>query len=205
MKPYIIGKKIGMTQLFLTDGTVVPVTVIETYKGVVTQVKTMAKDGYMAAQIGFGDGAKLNKAQTGHFKATETKPKIVSEIRIDEEDQKVKVGAKVDSTSFTEIKQVEISAVSKGKGFAGVIKRHHFSRGPETHGSDHHRAPGSIGGMFPQRVLKGQKLPGHMGHVRTTVKKLELVAVDTKNNLFSIRGSVPGPKGGTVEITGIMQ
>jgi len=203
MKPFLLGKKIGMTQMFQNDGTVLPVTILQAGPCVVTQVKSVDKDGYQAVQIGFGAAGKLSKPATGHQKASKQEHRHLREVRLDQSDTELpKVGSELDVQQFEAVKQVTVSAISKGKGFAGVIKRHGFHRGPETHGSDHHRKPGSIGGMFPQRVLKGQKLPGHLGHVRTTVKGLDVVAVDTKNHTLALRGSIPGPKNSIVEIVG---
>lgn len=202
MKPYIIGKKIGMTQIFASDGFVIPVTVIEAVPCIVTQIKSVDKDGYAAIQIGSGIRKSHTKPLAGHLQKAGSNSKILKEVRINP-DEKIKVGEKLDVGQFETVKEVQVSGISKGKGFSGVIKRHNFSRGPETHGSDHHRRPGSIGSMFPQRVLKGRKLPGHMGSDRITVKGLELVQVDKKNNLLMIRGALPGPTGNTIEITGV--
>ncbi len=202
MTPYLIGKKLGMTQLFDEAGTVKPATVIEAGPCVITQVKTVAKDGYSAIQIGFGHTKNHTKSVKGHLKAADATSQILKEVTTTEEDS-AKVGETLTVSVFENVAKVAVSGVSKGKGFAGVIKRHNFHRGPMSHGSDHHRAPGSIGGMFPQRVLKGQKLPGHMGAQRTTVKNLEVISFDAKNNLLVVKGAVPGPKGTVVEIEGI--
>lgn len=201
MSPMLIGKKIGMTQVFTEDGAVVPVTVINAGPCIVTQVKTIEKDQYNAIQLGFGQTKKLTKSLAGHLSKAGATSQICREIRLDDV-EKYKIGQIVDVTIFAEQTHVNVSAVSKGKGFAGVIKRHNFHRGPETHGSGHHRKPGSIGGMFPQRVLKGQKLPGHMGSERVTVQKLQLVNIDKSNNLLIVRGAIPGSNGSIVEIRG---
>ena len=202
MTPMLIGKKIGMTQIFTEDGAVVPVTVINAGPCVVTQVKTVEKDKYNAIQLGFGHTKKLTKSIAGHLTKAGATSQICRENRLDDVG-KFKVGQKIDVAIFEEQTHVNVSAISKGKGFAGVIKRHNFHRGPETHGSGHHRKPGSIGGMFPQRVLKGQKLPGHMGAEKVTVQKLQLVKIDKANNLLVVLGAIPGSNGSIVEVRGV--
>ncbi len=204
MRPLLIGKKIGMTQIFTDDGTVVPVTVINAGPCVITQVKTVAKDQYNAIQLGFGHTKKPTKSLAGHLSKSKLTSQFLCENRLGDTDQ-YKVGQIIDVAIFEGQSHINVSAVSKGKGFAGVIKRHNFHRGPETHGSGHHRKPGSIGGMFPQRVLKGQKLPGHMGAERVTVQKLQLVKIDNVNNLLIVRGAVPGSNGCIVEVRGSAQ
>ncbi len=201
MNAFLLGKKLGMTQLFHSDGTAMPVTILSAGPCTITHVKTEDKDGYSAIQIGFLDSKQLNKPRLGHQKKTGTKLKHLKEFAAGAE-ATLKVGDTVDVGQFGHVKHVSIASVSKGKGFAGVIKRHGFSRGPVSHGSDHHRAPGSIGSMFPQRVLKGKKMPGHLGTQRVSQKKLEVVSIDKQHHLLVVRGSVPGPKNALVEIAG---
>ena len=192
----ILGKKIGMTQVFTKSGKLVPVTVIEVEPNVVTQIKTLEKDGYEAVQLGsFTVKEKsLNKPELGHLKKANAEPKrYLKEIRgvnISE----YTLGQEVDASIFKEGEMVDVSGISKGKGFQGVIKRYNQTRGPMGHGSQYHRGVGSMGTLLPMHVLKGKKLPGHMGHELTTVQNLEVVKVDLENNLILIKGNVPGPK-----------
>jgi large subunit ribosomal protein L3 len=198
----LLGKKIGMTQIFNPDGSVAPVSVIEVGPCVVTQVKNIEKDGYRAVQVGFLSKKALNKPLAGHCKKSGATPMIMREFKISDNDIKIEVGKELTVDLFKDMTYVHISGISKGKGFAGVIKRHNFSRGPETHGSDHHRAPGSIGSMFPQHTLKGKRLPGHMGSERITVQNLKVVSVDAKQGLLMVKGAVPGANGTILEIVG---
>ncbi|MTI60579.1 MAG: 50S ribosomal protein L3 [Firmicutes bacterium] len=197
----IIGKKVGMTQVFNDDGTAVVVTVIEAGPCIVTQKKTEETDGYNAIQLGFGDKAEFrtNKPEKGHFDRADVTPKKhLKELRDFEMD--VNEGDELTVEQFADGELVDITGISKGKGFAGTIKRHNFHRGPETHGSHSHRAPGSIGATDAARVFKGQKLPGRMGYDRVTIQNLEIVKVDTDRNLLLVKGSVPGPNKGIVWI-----
>ncbi|AZO96546.1 50S ribosomal protein L3 [Iocasia frigidifontis] len=197
----IIGKKVGMTQVFNDDGTAVVVTVIEAGPCIVTQKKTEETDGYNAIQLGFGDKAEFrtNKPEKGHFDRADVTPKkYLKELRDFEMD--VNEGDELTVEQFADGELVDITGISKGKGFAGTIKRHNFQRGPETHGSHSHRAPGSIGATDAARVFKGQKLPGRMGYDRVTIQNLEIVKVDTDRNLLLVKGSVPGPNKGIVWI-----
>ena len=196
----LLGKKIGMSRLFTEAGRIVPVTAIEATPCFITQIKTVQKDGYVAVQIGYGTKRHPNKPQVGHTKALETTPQVLREFR-SEDTGDLKVGDIFDVTSLKAGDLLRISATSKGKGFSGVIKRHNFHRGPETHGSDHHRAPGSIGSMFPQHVLRGQKMPGKMGNDRVTIRKVEVVDIDVKNNVVFVKGPVPGSRGNLVELS----
>ncbi len=198
----LIAKKIGMTQIVTDDGKLVPVSVLEAEHCVVTQIKTAQKDGYSAVQLGFGDSKRLNKAQKGHLKVAGSASSKLREVRLDA-DTELEVGAKIGVDSFTSGDPVTVSGVSKGKGFAGTIKRHNFSRGPETHGSRNVRAPGSIGSVYPQRVIKGKKMPGHMGVDKVTVRGLKVAYVDVENNLIAIRGAVPGANKSLVKIVGV--
>jgi large subunit ribosomal protein L3 len=196
----LLGIKLGMTQVFDQDGRAIPVTAIQAGPCVVTQVKTLEKDGYQAVQIGFGTANKPNKPAVGHTKSLDVTPRHLSEFRLSE-DETFEVGQSIDCSQLEAGALLRLTGTSKGKGFAGVIKRHNFHRGPETHGSDHHRAPGSIGSMFPQHVLKGQKMPGRMGNEQVTVRKVKIVDIDTAQNLIFVKGPVPGVRGALVEIS----
>lgn len=199
----ILGKKIGMTQVFTEDGTVTPVTVIEAGPITVVQKKAIDKDGYNAIQVGYMDikEKKANKPLKGHYDKSGTQyKKYLREFRVENTDE-YEIGQDLKADVFSVGDKIDISGVSKGKGFQGNIKRHNQSRGPETHGSKYHRAPGSMGASaHPARVFKGKKLPGHMGNVMVTVQNLEVVKVDADRNLLLVKGAVPGPKGGFLTI-----
>lgn len=200
----LIGKKLGMTQVYDENGAVVPVTVIEAGPCVVTQVKTTETDGYSAVQIGLVEAKvprKLSKPEVGHLKKNGIAPlRHLKEFRV-EEGAEVKVGDQVLVTSFEPKQKVTVSGISQGKGFQGVVKRHGFGGGRMTHGSMFHRAPGSIGQCAtPSRVFPGKKMPGHMGAKGVTVKNLEVVQVIEDKNLLLVKGAVPGSKGGFVTI-----
>ena len=203
MKKTIIGKKIGMTQIFDETGKVVPVTAIEAGPCVIAQVKTVETDGYNAIQLGFGDVKenKMNKPEKGHFaKASVTPKKHLREFRVDSVEG-LTVGTEIKADTFVKGDKVDIQGTSKGKGFQGVIKRHGQSRGPMGHGSMYHRRPGSMGPTStPGRVFKGKKLPGHMGRVTVTIQNLDIVAVDLDKNVILVKGSVPGVKGAILKI-----
>jgi 50S ribosomal protein L3, bacterial len=198
----ILGRKIGMTQVFTTNGELVPVTVIQVANNVVLQKKTVETDGYNAVQLGFEDKPDrlANKPEVGHAKKADTTPKrYVREIRDFELD--VEVGAEVKPTDvFVEGELVDVTGTSKGKGFQGAIKRHNQSRGPMAHGSRYHRRPGSMGAVAANRVFKGKKLPGHMGAKTITVQNLEIVKLDTENGVILVRGNVPGSKKAIVTV-----
>ena len=201
----IIGRKIGMTQIFNDKGAVIPVTVIEAGPCPVVQVKTVETDGYTAVQLGFGEvkAHKVNKPETGHFKKASLQPvKHLREFRVSPESvSEIKVGDIVKVDSFEIGDKVDIQGITKGKGFQGVIKRHGQHRGPMGHGSMYHRRPGSMGATStPGRVFKGKKLPGHMGVDKVTVQNLEVVKVDLDKNAILIKGSVPGNKGSILKI-----
>jgi len=196
----LIGKKVGMTQIIRDDGTVVPVTVIQAGPCVVVQKKTVEKDGYEAVQLGFVEFIKpkrVTKPMNGHFKKSGAAPvRVLREMRVEGEDGP-KPGDQVLCDIFQAQEQVHIIGTSKGRGFAGFIKRHHFRGGRASHGSMFHRAPGSIGASaFPSRVIKGMRMAGHMGNQRVTVQNLRVERVDQENNLLYLRGAVPGPAGG---------
>ncbi len=203
MKKAIIGKKVGMTQIFDEAGKVIPVTVLEAGPCVVAQVKTVETDGYDAVQLGFGDVKenKVNKPVKGHFtKANLTLKKHLREFRLDDVSS-VKVGDELKADVFAKGDKVDIQGTSKGKGFQGVIKRHGQSRGPMGHGSMYHRRPGSMGSTStPGRVFKGKKLPGHMGRKTITIQNLEVVSVDLDKNVILVKGSVPGANGSILKI-----
>lgn len=202
MEKAILGKKIGMTQVFTKEGEVVPVTVIEAGPCVVVQKKTVETDGYEAIQLGFGDVSerKLNKPQQGHFKKANVAPKkYLAEFRL-EDISSYEVGQEIKANIFAEGEFVDVTGTSKGKGFAGAIKRHNQGRGPMSHGSRYHRGPGSLGSIQPARVFKGQTLPGRMGGERVTVQNLQVVKVDPERNLILVKGAIPGTKGSLVSI-----
>jgi large subunit ribosomal protein L3 len=192
----ILGRKIGMTQVFTKSGKLIPVTVIEVEPNVVTQVKTMENDGYEAIQLGFDTKREklATKASIGHTNKANTTPKrFFKEIR-GVEVNNYSLGQEVKADIFTVGEVVDVTGTSKGKGFQGVIKRHNQSRGPMGHGSHYHRGPGSMGTMRPMRVFKGKNLPGHMGVETVTIQNLEIVLVDVESNVILVKGNVPGPK-----------
>ena len=198
----ILGKKLGMTQIFTEEGIVVPVTVVEAGPNVVTQVKTVEKDGYNAIQVGFEDAKEksLNKPQKGHLAAANVLKKHLKEFRVDAVEE-FTVGQEIKADLFAAGAKIDVTGTSIGKGFQGPIKRHGQSRGPESHGSRYHRRPGSMGACsFPGRVFKNKKLAGHMGSVKVTVQNLEVVRVDADKNLILVKGAIPGPKGSMVTI-----
>ena len=203
MKKALIGKKVGMTQIFDETGKVIPVTVIEAGPCVVAQVKNVENDGYDAVQLGFGDvkESKVNKPVKGHFaKSKLALKKHLKEFRLDSIEG-IKVGDELKADVFAKGDKVDIQGTSKGKGFQGVIKRHGQSRGPMGHGSMYHRRPGSMGSTStPGRVFKGKKLPGHMGRNTITIQNLEVVSVDLDKNVILVKGSVPGANGAILKI-----
>ncbi len=201
MSPGIIGKKIGMTQVFRPDGQVVPVTLLKAGPCVVIQRKTPATDGYDAVQLGMVEFArKTTKPQAGHLKkAGVDGVKMIREFRLDGGQVEAKAGDRVLVDQFKPKDKVDITGVSKGRGFAGVMKRHNFGGGDGTHGSMFHRAPGSIGASsYPSRVFPGTRMAGQMGNARVTVRNLEVIDVDTEDNVLMVKGAVPGPNGGYV-------
>ena len=192
----ILGRKIGMTQVFTKSGKLVPVTVVEVEPNVVTQIKTKENDGYEAIQLGFDTKREklATKASIGHTNKANTTPKrFFREIR-GVEINNYSLGQEIKVDIFEAGEVVDVTGVTKGHGFQGVIKRHNQSRGPMGHGSHYHRGPGSMGTMRPMRVFKGKKLPGHMGTLTVTIQNLEVVAVDVENNVILIKGNIPGPK-----------
>ena len=203
MKKAILTTKVGMTQVFSEDGVLTPVTVLQAGPCVVTQVKTVENDGYSAVQVGFGDIREklVNKPKKGHFaKAGVTAKRFLKEFRL-EDAESYTLGQEIKADVFAAGDKVDATAKSKGKGFQGAIKRHGQSRGPMAHGSKYHRHAGSNGACSdPSKVFKGKHMPGHMGNVQVTVQNLEIVRVDTENNLLLVKGAVPGPKKSMVTI-----
>ncbi len=201
MKKAILGKKLGMTQLFDEAGKIIPVTVVEAGPCVVVQKKTVENDGYSAVQVGFVDIAekKVNKPMKGHFeKAAVAFKKHLKEFKL-EDAESMNVGDEIKVDAFAANEKVDVTGISKGKGFAGAIKRWNSHRGPMSHGSGYHRSAGSLGACSdPSRVFKGKKLAGHMGCDTVTVQNLDVVSVDVEKNLLLVRGAIPGPKGGLV-------
>lgn len=199
----LLGKKLGMTQVWTEEGNLLPVTVIEAGPCFVTQVKSVKTDGYDAIQIGYGDIAErhVNKPKAGHFaKSGVTPTRHLTEVRLDAPAVN-KIGDVITVEALAEAKQVHVSGVSKGKGFAGVMKRYNFKGGPGGHGSHFHRAPGSVGqASTPSRVFKGKKMPGHMGSDKVTVRNLDVVKVDAEQGILLVKGAVPGAKGALLTI-----
>jgi large subunit ribosomal protein L3 len=194
----LITRKIGMTSVITDDGEAVGVTLLSAAPNVIAGTKTTDQDGYLAVQLGFGETKKANKAQTGQFKDLGTTPKIIREFKVNGNDEEFKIGQKINADLFSIGDSVDASGVTKGKGFAGTIKRHNFKRGRKTHGGRSYRRPGSIGSMYPQRIFKGKKMSGHMGHNNVTVKRLKIALVDTELNVIGVKGAVPGPRRGLV-------
>lgn len=198
----LITRKVGMTSTIADDGSVQAVTLLSASPCVITQVKTDDSDGYKAVQIGFEEAKEQNvaKAQQGHFKAAGAMPKVVREFRVDEITEDLKVGEKINPEVFSIGDEIDATGTSKGKGWAGTIKRHNFHRGRKTHGGRSYRRPGSIGSMYPQKIFKGKKMAGQMGHEQVTVKNLKVALIDTENGVIGVTGAVPGPRKGIVII-----
>ncbi len=199
----IIGKKIGMTQIFTEEGVVIPVTAVEAGPNYVTQIKNEENDSYQAVQLGFEDrkAKRVNKPLTGHYEKSGVSPKRISREFLVEDASIYTIGQELKADLFEAGEKIDVVGTSKGKGTAGPIKRHNQSRGPMSHGSKYHRRPGSLGSSaYPARVFKGQHGAGRMGNERVTVQNLEVVRVDTERNLLLIKGAIPGPKGGIVII-----
>ncbi|UOR10609.1 50S ribosomal protein L3 [Halobacillus amylolyticus] len=199
----ILGRKVGMTQIFSEDGELIPVTVVQAEPNVVLQKKTTENDGYEALQLGFADqkSNRLKKADQGHAEKANTTPKrYIREFRNTNLDD-YELGQEVKVDIFEAGETIDVTGTSKGKGFQGAIKRHNQSRGPMTHGSRYHRRPGAMGVIDPMRVFKGKKLPGQMGGKQITLQNLEIVSVDAERNLLLIKGNVPGPKKSYVKVT----
>lgn len=198
----LFGTKLGMTQILGEDGVMIPVTIVQAGPCTVTQVKSVEKDGYNAVQLGYGEGKNLSNAVAGHVKTAETTPKILREVRVNELGE-LKVGDKIDANIFVLGDIVDVRGVSKGKGWAGTIKRWNFKRHRKTHGGKGNtRKVGSIGSMYPQKVWKGHAMAGQLGAENVTVKNLKIAYVDAARNLIGVKGAVPGPKKGIIEIRG---
>jgi len=198
----LLGQKLNMSQVFNEDGEITPVTLIKAGPCVVADFKNIEKHGYDAVVLGFGTSKKLSKPLKVYLaKRIKQTPRFLKEFPF-KSDLDLKLGQEITVESFEVGDVVQVSGISKGKGFAGVIKRHGFHRGPETHGSDHHRAPGSIGSMYPEHVRKGKRLPGRMGNDRVTVKNLVVAGIDLENNIIAISGAVPGARNSILEIVG---
>ena len=197
----ILGKKLKMSQVFDKSGKPIPVTIIEVGPNYITAIKTKERDGYNSIQIGYGKDKKIKKPQEGIIKKLKIndKLKFYKEFKT-ENTENISLGDKINVSIFNEGEKVKVSGISKGKGFQGVIKRWGFHRGPETHGSDHHRHTGSIGSMFPQRVVKGRKMPGNMGRDKTTIYGLKIIKVIPETNIIMLKGAVPGPNKALVSI-----
>jgi large subunit ribosomal protein L3 len=199
----LLGTKIGMTQIISEDGVATPVTLIQAGPVTVTQVKSVESDGYTAVQVAYGEGKNLSKAVAGHTKPAQVTPKHIREFRVEELPEGMKVGDSIDVSQFALGDIVDATGTSKGKGFAGTVKRHNFNTSKSTHGGNGNvRKPGSIGSMYPQKVFKGKRMAGRMGHDRVTVKNLVVAYVDPTNNLIGLRGAVPGPNKGLIVIGG---
>jgi len=199
----LLGTKIGMTQIISDNGVAIPVTIIKAGPVTVTQIKTVESDGYNAVQVAYGEGKNLSKAVAGHLKSAKVTPKFIREFRTESLPDSVQVGSTLDVGMFSVGDVVDVTGTSKGKGFAGNVKRHNFNTSKSTHGGKGNvRKPGSIGSMYPQKVFKGKRMAGRMGHDRVTVKNLVVSYVDSENNLIGLKGAVPGPKKGLVSIGG---
>jgi large subunit ribosomal protein L3 len=196
----LITQKVGMTSTIAEDGTVAAITLLSASNNVVTQIKSQETDGYQAVQLGYGEAKQLAKPQAGHVKAAKATPKVMREIRIEGENE-LKVGDAVSADTFNVGDVVDVTGTSKGKGWAGTIKRHNFHRQRKTHGGKGNtRKVGSIGSMYPQRIFKGKKMAGHMGHEQVTVKNLKVALVDTELNVIGVYGAIPGPRKSIVVI-----
>ena len=200
----LITRKVGMTSTIAEDGAVQAITLLSASPCVITQVKTDETDGYTAVQVGFEDAKEgsTSKAQAGHFKAAGKMPKIIREFRVDEITEDLKVGAELNPEVFSVGDVVHVTGTSKGKGWAGTIRRHNFHRGRKTHGGRSYRRVGSIGSMYPQHILKGKKMAGHLGHEQVTVRNLKVALVDAEKGYIGVVGAVPGPRKSIVILKG---
>ncbi|HSX18047.1 MAG TPA: 50S ribosomal protein L3 [Candidatus Saccharimonadales bacterium] len=199
----LLTRKLGMTNILGDNGAAIAVTLLSAQPNTITQIKTAETDGYTAVQVGFENKKKIGKALAGHLKAAKVTPKIIREFRITNDDSiEQSVGDQIVADSFEVGDVVHVTGVSKGKGFAGTIKRHGFHRGRKTHGGRSYRRPGSIGSMYPQRIFPGKKMAGHMGHEQVTTKNLRIALVDNELGVIGIEGAVPGPKKGLVLLKG---
>ncbi len=200
----LIARKVGMMSTIADDGAVLAITLLSVSPNVVTQIKNQETDGYMAVQIGAEQKSKIGKALAGHFKPAKAQPKLVREFRITELTEDLSVGATFAADVFEIGDVVHVTGTSKGKGWAGTIKRHNFQRGRKTHGGGSYRRPGSIGSMYPQKIFKGKRMAGQMGHERVTVRNLKVALVDIEQGIIGISGAVPGPRKGVVLLKGAL-
>ncbi len=198
----LITRKVGMTSTIAEDGSTQAITLLSATPNVITQVKNTEIDGYVAVQLGFEAAKRVNKAQAGHLKASGAMPKIINEFRIDDITEDLKVGTEISPEVFSIGDVVHVTGTSKGKGWAGTIKRHGFHRGRKTHGGGSYRRPGSIGSMYPQKIFKGKRMAGQMGDEQVTVRNLKIALVDTELGVIGVTGAVPGPRKGIVLIRG---
>lgn len=200
----LITRKVGMTSTIAEDGTVQAVTLLSASPCVITQVKTDETDGYTSVQVGFEEAKEqnTNKAQKGHFKDSGVIPNVVREFRVPEITEDLKVGSTINTEAFSIGDVVDVTGTSKGKGWAGTIKRHNFHRGRKTHGGGSYRRPGSIGSMYPQKIFKGKKMAGQMGDEQVTVQNLKIALIDTELGVIGVTGAVPGPRKGIVTVKG---
>ncbi|OGL30813.1 50S ribosomal protein L3 [Candidatus Saccharibacteria bacterium RIFCSPHIGHO2_02_FULL_47_12] len=198
----LITRKLGMTSAVAEDGRVDAITLLSVDPNVITQIKSEEKDGYTAYQLGTEKSKNINKAQKGHYKASKAEPKVVREFRTEELAQDLKLGDQVNVEAFEVGDIVHVTGISKGKGWAGTIKRHNFHRGRKTHGGRSYRRPGSIGSMYPQKIFKGKKMAGQMGHTQVTTRNLKVALVDAELGVLGIIGSIPGPRKGVVLVKG---
>lgn len=199
----LLGTKVGMTQILGEDGVAIPVTLIQAGPCTVTQVKTVDTDGYTAVQLGYGQGKNLSNAVSGHVKKSGVTPKVIQEVRMSELPDEIKIGDSLNVSIFEVGESVNVTGTSKGKGFAGTVKRHNFNTSKNTHGGNGNvRKPGSIGSMYPQKIFKGKRMAGQMGHEQVTVKNLTIAYIDAEDNLIGVKGAVPGPRRGIVTIGG---
>jgi len=196
----LITRKLGMTSVINESGALLPVTLLSASPNIVSGVKSADKDGYWALQLGFETAKKPAKAQASQFKSLNFIPKIIREFRINEQPEELKIGDTISADLFSVGDSVDVTGVTKGKGFAGTIKRHNFHRGRKTHGGRSYRRPGSIGSMYPQRIFPGKKMAGRMGHDQVTTKRLKVALVDTDLHVIGVVGAVPGPKKGIILI-----
>ncbi len=201
----LITRKIGMTSTISENGAVQAVTLLSASPNVITQIKSADKDGYTAVQVGFEETSekRTNKAQINHFKLASVLPKIIREFRVPEITEDLKVGEKINVEVFSVGDTVDVTGTSKGKGWAGTIKRHNFHRGRKTHGGRSYRRVGSIGSMYPQHIFKGKKMAGQYGHVQVTTKNLKIALVDTENNVIGVTGAIPGPRKSIILLKGV--
>ncbi len=202
MKAFITTK-VGMTSTITEDGVVQAVTLLSATPNVVTQIKNDDTDGYNAVQVGMGTAKKMGKTLAGHFKLSKSQPKVTREFRITEQPEDLSVGSQLAADVFSVGDNVHVTATSKGKGWAGTIKRHNFHRGRKTHGGGSYRRPGSIGSMYPQKIFKGKKMAGQMGAEQVTVRNLKVALVDVELGVIGVTGAVPGPRKGIVLIRGV--